>query len=79
MPQSQPKDELTKEEKALAMSFYLAFTTENGKEVYDHFEAEYHNRLSFDPDSQEITAYNEGTRAVFLQIKNMVALGKELI
>lgn len=71
--------QLSKEQKALAQSFYLAFTTEQGKEVYKHFEQEYHDQLSFDPESARNTDYNEGSRAVFLQIKSMVNLGKSLM
>jgi|TARA_R110000796_G_scaffold63764_3_gene147507 hypothetical protein len=37
--------------------------------VYQWFENQYNNTSSFVPGEPETTAYNEGCRAVFLQIK----------
>jgi len=38
--------------------------------VYEWLEGQYNNTSSFVPGEPETTAYNEGCRAVFLQIKN---------
>jgi len=40
--------------------------------VYDFLESQYNNTTSFVPGDSHATAYNEGCRAVFLQIKQNV-------
>jgi|TARA_R100001530_G_scaffold111426_1_gene78558 hypothetical protein len=50
--------------------------------VYNWLEGQYNNSSSFVPGEPETTAYNEGCRAVFLQIKHNLEYweekGKEL-
>ena len=50
--------------------FYDTFRSQSGAVVYKHLEDAYNNTSSFVPGEPETTAYNEGCRAVFLQIKH---------
>mgnify|MGYP003677092814 CR=1 FL=1 len=64
---SSSSQELT--ERQIASAFHNTFTSGNGGLVYQWFENQYNNTSSFVPGEPETTAYNEGCRAVFLQIK----------
>lgn len=64
---SSSSQELT--ERQIASAFHSTFTGGNGGLVYQWFENQYNNTSSFVPGEPETTAYNEGCRAVFLQIK----------
>ena len=57
-------------ERQIASAFHNTFTSGDGGLVYDWLENQYNNTSSFVPGEPETTAYNEGCRAVFLQIKN---------
>ena len=54
----------------LLRAFYDTFKSQSGSVVYKHLEDAYNNTSSFVPGEPETTAYNEGCRAVFLQIKH---------
>jgi hypothetical protein len=78
---SSQAQELT-DERQIAQAFYNAFKSPNGRLVYNWLEGQYNNSSSFVPGEPETTAYNEGCRAVFLQIKHNLEYweekGKEL-
>jgi len=59
-----------KDSDKLLRVFYDTFKSQSGSVVYKHFEDVYNNTSSFVPGEPETTAYNEGCRAVFLQIKH---------
>jgi len=69
-------------ERQIASAFYNTFTSGDGGLVYEWLEGQYNNTSSFVPGEPETTAYNEGCRAVFLQIKHNLdywkAKGKDL-
>ena len=77
---SSSSPELT--ERQIASAFYNTFTSGDGRLVYEWLEGQYNNASSFVPGEPETTAYNEGCRAVFLQIKHNLdywkAKGKDL-
>ena len=77
---SSSSPELT--ERQIASAFYNTFTGGDGRLVYEWLEGQYNNTSSFVPGEPETTAYNEGCRAVFLQIKHNLdywkAKGKDL-
>lgn len=54
----------------LLRAFHDTFKSGSGSVVYDFLESQYNNTSSFVPGEPETTAYNEGCRAVFLQIKH---------
>jgi hypothetical protein len=54
----------------LSRAFYETFKNGNGVIVYDFLENQYNNTTSFVSGDSHATAYNEGCRAVFLQIKH---------
>ena len=54
----------------LLRAFYDTFKSQSGSVVYEHLQDVYNNTSSFVPGEPETTAYNEGCRAVFLQIKH---------
>lgn len=58
------------EDEKLFRAFHDTFRSGPGSVVYAYFEREYNNTPSFVPGEPETTAYNEGCRAVFLQIKH---------
>jgi hypothetical protein len=45
--------------------------------VYEWLESQYNNTSSFVPGEPETTFYNEGCRAVFLQIKKNLEYWKQ--
>ncbi len=59
-----------KDSDKLLRVFYDTFKSQSGAVVYKHLEDAYNNTSSFVPGEPETTAYNEGCRAVFLQIKH---------
>ena len=75
---SKPLDELTDEERQMALAFRDTFTTINGQIIYDYLEAQYHDEPSFTPGDPYHTAYMEGCRAVFLQIKKNMLIAQQL-
>ena len=54
----------------LLRAFHDTFKSGPGSVVYDFLESQYNNTSSFVPGEPETTAYNEGCRAVILQIKH---------
>jgi hypothetical protein len=54
----------------MARAFSDTFKNGPGSVVFDFLESQYNNTSSFVPGEPETTAYNEGCRAVFLQIKH---------
>ena len=77
---SSSSQELT--ERQIASAFYNTFMSGDGGLVYEWLQNQYNNTSSFVPGEPETTAYNEGCRAVFLQIKKNLdyweTKGKEL-
>jgi hypothetical protein len=67
---SNSQDRKEKAGDQLLRSFYDTFKSGPGSVVYDFLESQYNNTTSFVPGEPETTAYNEGCRAVFLQIKH---------
>ena len=57
-------------EREITSAFYNTFTSSDGRLVYEWLERQYNNTSSFVPGEPETTSYNEGCRAVFLQIKH---------
>jgi len=57
-------------ERQITSAFYNTFTSGEGRLVYEWLERQYNNTSSFVPGEPETTSYNEGCRAVFLQIKH---------
>ena len=68
--QSNSQEPLERPEEKLLRAFHNTFRSQAGSVVYDFFESQYNNTSSFVPGEPETTAYNEGCRAVFLQIKH---------
>lgn len=59
-----------KDSDKLLRVFNETFKSQSGAVVYKYLEDAYNNTSSFVPGEPETTAYNEGCRAVFLQIKH---------
>ena len=64
-------------ERQIASAFYNTFTSGDGRLVYEWLEGQYNNTSSFVPGDPETTFYNEGCRAVFLQIKHNLDYWKD--
>lgn len=63
-----PKVEPAKDVDQLAEAYRSCFASEAGQQVLNDLRLAYGRRSSFVPGDPQATAYNEGQRAVYLEI-----------
>ena len=63
-----------KQLKQLEGDYQTTFNTKEGERVLADLESAYYHRSSFTKDPYE-TAFNEGSRAVIVRIKNLIKGG----
>lgn len=59
----------SQQELDLDEAFYRTFQSPHGKIVYEVLETAYQNEAVFTPGDPHMTAYKDGQRTIFLQIK----------
>ena len=69
-------DDADKQLKQLEGDYRTAFSTKEGERVLADLESAYYHRSSFSKDPYE-TAFNEGSRAVIVRIKNLILGGNK--
>jgi hypothetical protein len=67
-------DDADKQLKQLEGDYITTFSTKEGERVLADLESAYYHRSSFSKDPYE-TAFNEGSRAVIVRIKNLIKGG----
>ena len=65
-----------KQLKQLEGDYETTFSTKEGERVLADLESAYYHRSSFTKDPYE-TAFNEGSRAVIVRIKNLILGGNK--
>lgn len=68
---------MKQELKELIRDVHMAFTSDPGRRVLDHFRRTLGDVDTFDPTSDRATSHNEGKRSVYLWIKNMLEKAEE--
>jgi len=66
--------DVDKQLKQLEGDYKTTFSTKEGERVLADLESAYYHRSSFSKDPYE-TAFNEGSRAVIVRIKNLIKGG----
>lgn len=72
MPNDEKTDaQVEKELKRVNVAFRRCFGTDSGRVVMDHLEKTFNETTSFVPGDSHRSAWNEGRRALYLEMKSL--------
>lgn len=74
MPNELTDEQVEKELKRIKAAFRRCFASDSGQMVLDHLEKTFNSTTSFVPGDSHRSAWNEGRRALYLELKSLAEL-----